>query len=235
MRKLTIFAPAILLAACAAIPEGGGHSVHSDHWGEKPRTRFAEGNTLVSSQLPDALITLPKAVNYIGSTRFDLKEVADAEIHLFVEVDKAGEFERAYWIQFESYLPRYPSASYDFTDGGMPLASLGQMELYYRARFGRADDAPPEESEAFRVRRMIKNAGYSLPSETYSAQFHQVVSADNRSEILVIVIGDLSDVDLSFEQIVAGGREGRPLQLLSERVLPIAQRTVSITFSSRDR
>lgn len=175
---------------------------------------------------------MPEDARYIGSTRFDLKDVADAEIHLFVESDASGEFERAYWIQFESYLPTLPDATYDFMDDGMPLARLGEMELYYRARFGSADDAPTPDTEAFRVYRMIDDAGYTLPSETYSAQFHQVVSEDNRSEILVIVIGDLADVELSFDQLVAGGRDGRPLQLLSERVLPIAQNTVSIDLDT---
>ncbi|WP_271438992.1 hypothetical protein [Pontixanthobacter luteolus] len=220
---------AFALMSCSTGPmELSPSTTSAPHWGEKPRTRLVEANSVYSQQLPDARVHLPEGARYLGSTRFDLKDVVDAEIHLFVEANEEQVVERAYWIQFESYLPEYPNAAYDFMDDGMPLASLGDMGLFYRARFGRAEDVPPEGSEAQRVQQMIADAGYELPAETFSAQFHQVVSADNRSEILVIVIGDLAQLDLSFAQIVAGGRQGEPMKRLSEKALPVAQKTVRI-------
>ncbi len=222
MKKLATIAAAMTLSACTTTAS------EPFHIGDKPPTRMVEGQVLTSHTAPGARFIMPPQARYIGSTRFDLKEVADAEIHLFVEPGEDGVIERAWWIQFESYLPSVPSATYDFSETGWPLVQLGEMALYYRARFGAAYDKPPEGSEAARVIEMVERAGYRFPTETFSAQFHEVVSDDARSEVLVIFIGDLADVGLSVEQIIAGGKDGEPMQQLHDRVLEQAQRHVVI-------
>ncbi|WP_417318568.1 hypothetical protein [Erythrobacter aureus] len=222
MKVLTAIIAASMLSACAS---GGPEPFHI---GTKPPVRTVDGSAAVSKTMPAARFVMPKAARYIGSTRFDLKEVADAEIHLFVEPDAAGVVKRAWWIQFESYLPTVPNARYDFADTGWPLVTLGAMDLYYRARFGAAYDKPPKGSEAERVIQMVERAGYRFPVETFSAQFHKVVSDDARSEVLVIFIGDLADIGLSVEGVIAGGKDGAPMRLLHERVLEQAKRHVSI-------
>jgi len=222
MKIPTAIIAASVLSACAS----GGPAPF--HIGAKPPIRTADGSALVSKTMPAARFVMPQEARYIGSTRFDLKEVSDAEIHLFVEPDAAGVVKRAWWIQFESYLPTVPNARYDFADTGWPLVTLGAMDLYYRARFGAAYDKPPKGSEAERVIQMVERAGYRFPVETFSAQFHKVVSDDARSEVLVIFIGDLADIGLSVEGVIAGGKDGAPMQLLHERVLEQAQRHVTI-------
>ena len=235
VRKLTIALVAFIFSACshpaAVTPRADGGIVAARHWGEKPRTRTAQGSRLLSDSLPNATIVLPDDATYIGSTRFDLKGVGDAEIHLFVEAGKNGVVDRAYWIQFESYLSQFPEYAYDFTEEGYPLATLGEMDLYYRARFGAREDVPPKGSEAERVLKMINDAGYTMPAETFSAQFHQVTSPERRSEILIIFVGNLADIGLGVEEIVEGGKDGEPHKQLTARALPIAQRYIQVDVS----
>jgi hypothetical protein len=203
-------------------------TIAAPHLGDKPRIREVAGNKLVSRATPEATVVLPKQATYIGSTRFDLKGVADAEIHVFVEAGTDRVVDRAYWVQFESYLPHVPNAAYNFQKLGHPRVKLGNMDLYYSTGFGSQQRKPAEGSESEHVRSMISNAGYTMPAETFSAQFHQVASPDNRSEILIIVIGDLSEVGLRFDDILQGGNEGTPQKHLAARALRIAQRHVRI-------
>ena len=51
-----------------------------------------------------ATITFDLAVSHIGSQRFTLYGVADAEQHFFVDADLSNTIRRFYWLQFEHYL-----------------------------------------------------------------------------------------------------------------------------------
>ena len=221
--RLAALAGLLLSAYTAGTPAEA-----QDHIGDKPRTRIVTEHGLSSDHLPDARIVLPEAAEFVGSMRFDLYDVADAEIYLFAETDADDAIERLYWIQFEAYLPSAPEAAYDPGHRGEPLTALGEMDLFYRARFGSREDEMPDGSEAARVVQMVRDAGYTMPAETFSAQFHQTVHPDNRSEILVIYVEDLAAIDLTVEEIFAGGREGEPMRRLHDRALPRAQARIRV-------
>lgn len=214
----------LILSACAARP-----SAEDDlHRGEKPPTRTVQGHVLVSDSLPEVRIVLPEAAAFIGSTRFDLYDVADTEIYLFAEARPDRTLDQLYWIQFEAYLPNVPNVAYEPGSRGEPLVDLGDMNLFYRARFGRSEDEMPEGSEAERVVEMVRAAGYAMPLETMSAQFHQTVHPDNRSEIIVIYVEALASVGLTVDELLAGGRDGEAMQQLHERALTRAQERIQI-------
>jgi len=56
-------------------------------------------------------VQVPAVATYVGSERFNLYGVADAEVHVFIEADAAKRMKKLYWIQFESYLPAKPSSA----------------------------------------------------------------------------------------------------------------------------
>ncbi|HEX6637397.1 MAG TPA: hypothetical protein VF033_07055, partial [Steroidobacteraceae bacterium] len=83
----TALALALAIPALAAAPE-----------------RMVRGSRLVSKADPAATITLPKEAAYVGADRWDLYDIADAELHVFVEADREKKVKALYWIQFEAYL-----------------------------------------------------------------------------------------------------------------------------------
>ncbi len=72
---------------------------------DKEPERKVEGTTVTSDQDPAVKVTFPATAQYVGSDRWDLYGIADAELHVFVEADAQKRVQRLYWVQFEGYLP----------------------------------------------------------------------------------------------------------------------------------
>jgi hypothetical protein len=72
----------------------------------KAPERVVQGTTVTSASDPAVRITVPKSAQYVGADRWDLYDVADCEIHVFVEADAQKIIQRLYWIQFEGYQVR---------------------------------------------------------------------------------------------------------------------------------
>src|SRR5207253_2835100 len=70
--------------------------------------RKAEGNVVTSHRDPSVRIELPKSVQYVGADRWVLYDIADCELHAFVNADRQKNVQRLYWVQFEAYLPTKP-------------------------------------------------------------------------------------------------------------------------------
>jgi hypothetical protein len=86
----------------------------------QPRTpssaRSVRGSTIVSTRDPTATIRLPASVTYIGAHRWPLFDVADCEVHVFVDADAARRVQRIWYVQFEAYLPSEPARFYDYAE-----------------------------------------------------------------------------------------------------------------------
>jgi len=72
----TIFAIALPTTAFAKDPE-----------------RKVQGTTLASTHDPALQITLPATAHYLGAARWKLYDVADAELHVFVDADQEAKWE----------------------------------------------------------------------------------------------------------------------------------------------
>jgi hypothetical protein len=80
-------------------------------------------NVLSSASNPRVRIYLPKPAHYLGAERWVLYDMADCELHGFVESDHHHHHVRKlYWIQFEGYLPSRPELkhTYDSAKGASP-------------------------------------------------------------------------------------------------------------------
>src|SRR4026207_1984994 len=64
--------------------------------------RVADGNRIVSNELPKGVLEVAPGMVYAGTQRFELYGVADAEQHFFVELD-GTRVKRLLWIQYEGY------------------------------------------------------------------------------------------------------------------------------------
>src|SRR5690349_816164 len=76
--------------------------------------RKVAGSTITSERDPQIKVEFPSAAKYVGASRWNLYDIADCELHAFVEADAQMRVQRLYWIQFEGYLPSKPDTAYTY-------------------------------------------------------------------------------------------------------------------------
>lgn len=76
--------------------------------------RKVQSNVVTSERDPKVQVRLPQSAQYVGADRFVLYDIADCELHAFVEVDEHKNVKRLYWVQFEGYLPTRPELQHTY-------------------------------------------------------------------------------------------------------------------------
>ena len=120
---------------------------------------------------------------YIGGQRFILQNTADAEQHLFADVDSAGEIQRLYWIQFEEMLPGR-AGSYDYRPDS--TINIEGLPLYVNA--GRHATDPQPASDRAAVYRLLERAGFKPPLPATRVRLVYLPDERKKSEVMVIYI-----------------------------------------------
>jgi hypothetical protein len=118
---------------------------------------------------------------YVGVRRFVLKNVADAEQHLFVVGGKDGAVRRLYWVQFEELLPgrgdRYDySADEEITVGG----------VLFRRNKSRWDRPPEPDSDRAAMIALLARHGYRVAPGAVRVRLVHVPAANPREELMIV-------------------------------------------------
>ncbi|HUQ09236.1 MAG TPA: hypothetical protein VM146_02895 [Steroidobacteraceae bacterium] len=162
-----------------------------------PPERAVHGRRLTSTHDPAITITLPRSVRYVGADRWDLYDICDAELHLFVEADAHKRVKAFYWIQFEGYLPSNTHV-YDYSKDE-PVTFAGRP-FWKRARFGPTNDPQRAGSDSEHVRRLLERAGYELPPLMMNVRLVQLLDDARRKELMFIYAEELPAAANTGEQ-----------------------------------
>ncbi len=154
-----------------------------------PPERRVQGHRLVSRADPAMTITLPRSARYLGADRWDLYDICDAEVHVFVEAGANKVVKALYWIQFESYLPNN-SHIYDYSRD--ELVTFAGRPFWKRARFGPTNEAARAGSDSEHVRQIIERAGYTLPPHMMNVRLVHLPDPSRRKELMFIYSEELT-------------------------------------------
>jgi len=177
---------------------------------EKIPERAVTANTITSARDPAVRIELPKSAQYVGNSRWDLYDVADAELHVFVEADEKKQVQRLYWIQFEAYLPSNThSYNYKFAE---KLTHAG-LEFDVRARFGATNNPPKPGSDLEHVMALLERGGFRAPAEMMNVRLVHLPDEARRKELMLIYAEDLAPSGAKEADLLAPGGEARWLEL----------------------
>jgi hypothetical protein len=163
--------------------------------------RQVSGNRLISKSSPAVTIEVPAAARYLGAERWDLYDIADCELHLFVEADESRQVKRLYWIQFEGYLPTNTHI-YDYSDD-QPVTFAG-LPFRQRTHVGPTNNTPRAGSDGERVRQMLARAGYRLAPEAMNVRLVHLLDDANRQELMFIYGEDLALSGKTLAQLKDG-------------------------------
>lgn len=182
---------------------------------DKAPERLVQGNIVTSAHDPAIRITVPKSAQYVGSSRWDLYGVADAEIQVFVEADAQKLVQRLYWIQFEAYLPSNTHTyKYPFTE----KLTHGGLEFDVRARFGPTNEPPKPGSDLEHVMALLKERGFIAPADMMNVRLVNMVDDTNRKELMFIYAEDLAPTGSTFPELMAESGKARWEKLKPELI-----------------
>jgi hypothetical protein len=170
---------------------------------DKSPERTVQGSTITSKTDPALEITLPASAKYVGADRWDLYNVADAEIHVFVE----------------AYLPdNTHSYDYPFKE---KLTHAG-LDFDVRANFGPTSGPSRPGSDREHVMALIEKAGYTIGAESMNLRLVHLMDEAKRKELMFIYAEDLAASGFTAEQLKTPEGEAKWLELkkgLIERAL----------------
>ena len=133
-------------------------------------------------------LLVESSFRYIGGQRFVLQNTADAEQHIFADVDSSGAVRRLYWIQLEEMLPGKPG-TYDYSrDSTMTVDGLS-----LRVNVGRHTTSPPDNSDRAAVYRLLERAGLTPPLPATRVRMIYLPDEKKRTEVMVIYVERTGD------------------------------------------
>ena len=151
---------------------------------------------VVTHKASGLTIQVPTSATYVGSDRFDLYGVADAEIQLFAEADKNKKLTKLYWIQFESYWPSLPDKSYNYT--GDRRETHWRNTVWVNSGPGSTTETPRPGGDRAHMRAMLEKAGYKAPPAMAMVRMVQILddprgTGHGRHELMFIYAEDLAN------------------------------------------
>lgn len=165
---------------------------------DKAPERMVKASTITSKNDPAITIKLPKSAQYVGADRWNLYNVADAELHVFVEADAQKQVQRLYWVQFEAYLPdNTHTYNYSFTE---KLTHAG-LEFDVTTNFRSTSGPTRAGSDREHVMTMLEKSGYKIPAETMSLRLVHLPDESKRKELMFIYAEDLATSGFTTEQL----------------------------------
>lgn len=164
------------------------------------------GTSVISRELPAAKVTLPRSFKYIGADRWVLFDVADCEIHVFVEADRQKRVKGYCWVQFEAYLPSKPDYAYDYKNG--TDIKIAGLDFNMRPRFGPMETSPKPGSEIEHVVKLVTAAGYTFPKEIVNVRLVHLPEPTKRREMMILYAEDMAPTGVTFADLVVDGKIG---------------------------
>jgi hypothetical protein len=154
--------------------------------------RKVSGQTITSTHDPAVRITFPHDFKYLGAVRWPLYDLADAELHIFVDAGPDKRVRRYYWVQFEQYLPSRPYAKHDYS-GSEARAQFAGWDWYVDADVAHYPYKPKRpDSDGAHARRLLTDQGYTFPEATGQLRLVHLTDASLRKELMIIYEEDLS-------------------------------------------
>jgi hypothetical protein len=177
-------------------------------------------------------VRVPASATYVGSDRFVLYDVADAEVHVFAETGPDKKLKRLWWVQFESYLPSPMNHRYNYAEGNRPI-ELGGIRTWLRS--GPVSTASPMRAGSDRehVSAILNRAGISIPAEVMNVRLVQMLDDPDGTgrgtrELMIIYSEDLAMTGKSLAELTTDGQPNATWAAVEEELVKRSIESVSV-------
>ncbi len=178
--------------------------------------RILRDHAIVSEHDPRVTITIPKQALYVGADRWILYDIADCELHVFVETDANKVIQRLYWIQFEGYVPSRPELKYNYTD---PVQQIQGIDFHVMSRSLGMDERGAPGSDLEHGHKMLQSAGFIAPTGMMFVRFVHLLDPQMRKELMVIYAENLDSMHIAWKDLMPGGKSADRWPQLEKELL----------------
>ena len=195
--------------------------------------RNVAGNVITSARDPKVRIELPASVRYVGADRWVLYDIADCELHAFVEVDGNNTVQRRYWVQFEGYLPTRPELSHQYDS--VRHTTIGAMDFYVDTWVTPMDAKDEPGSDSEHIKKLIRAKGYKLPAAMMSVRLVHLLDEKKRKELMIIYSEDVATTGFSAADLRPGGKAHDRWPAIENGLIARAKQRISLRLPSCPR
>jgi hypothetical protein len=193
---------------------------------DAPERKVENNNVITSERDPKVRIELPKSVQYVGADRWVLYDIADCELHAFVEADEHQNVQRLYWIQFESYLPSKPDLHHTYDSPRH--ATIGGLDFYVDTWVKLASERIPPGSDDEHIQSLIRRKGYKLPAGMMSVRLVHLVDEQKRKELMFIYAEDVAPTGFAAADLKKGGKANDQWPAIEKSLVERAEKKITI-------
>ena len=192
----------------------------------KDPERRVQNNDIISERDPKVRIELPRSVQYVGADRFVLLEIADCELHAFVEADSQRSVQRLYWVQFEDYLPTKPELKHHYDSPRH--ATIGGLDFYVDTWTRAKGDKVTAGSDLEHIEALIRAKGYKMPAEMMYVRLVHLLDEKKRKELMIIYAEDLAPTGFTAAELKKGGKRYDQWPVLDKGLVERAEKKIKI-------
>ena len=212
---------AAVIAAIGLLPTSGVAA---------PKRTVAE-HTIISRRDPAVDIRLPTSAQYVGTARFLLSQptlgnTESCEQFAFVQPDNSREVVRAWWVQFEAYLPGHPNLH--MTYDSLRHANIGGLDFYVDAGVTSHSKRPKPGSDGAYFSSLLASHGYQRDDRMW-VRFVHLVDAAKRKELMIIYTESLKSTTYSAAQLGEGGVDHARWAAMADQLIRRAEQSIDIS------
>jgi hypothetical protein len=188
--------------------------------------RRVENNVIISEHDPKVRIELPKSVRYVGADRWDLYDIADCELHAFVEADVEKNVQRLYWVQFEGYLPTKPDLHHQYDSPRH--ATIGGLDFYVDTWIREKNEKTTPGSDLEHIEALIRAKEYKMPAGMMIVRLVHLLDEQKRKELMIIYAEDFAPTGFTAADLKKGGKAYDQWPDIEKNLVEIAKKKISI-------
>lgn len=192
--------------------------------------RKVDGSLIISRRDPAVEIQLPKSAQYVGADRWILYDIADCELHAFVEADARRNVQRLYWVQFEGYVPTKPELKHTYDSP--QHTQIGGMDFYVDT-WVRADiEETTSGSDREHIESLIHARGYKMPHGMMYVRLVHLLDEQKRKELMIIYGENVAPTGFSAADLHEGGKAYDHWPQIAKSLVEKAQQKIVIRETS---
>ena len=188
--------------------------------------RKVQNNVITSAADPKARIQLPSSVQYVGADRWVLYDIADCELHVFVEADSQKNVQRLYWVQFEGYIPSRPDLHHTYDSP--TRTTIGGLDFFVDTWVRSRDSSVRPGSDGEHIRALIRNKGFHMPEGMISVRLVHLLDKEKRKELMVIYSEDVAKTGFTVAELQEGGKAHDRWPTIQEALVQRAKQKIII-------